>query len=425
MDAVLPAFSFQNDELVINTATKSYRIRSWPEPSARELCEDGKWRGFRPEFRIVKPESEDSESNISHEDPTSLKRGPESSRSLPDALIEKHKAFAEFRSKLADHVAHAVERFQSHQWNLIDLLSKEEAVQDLADNNPVLAWCLSNNNQFRRLHWTLSPVTYARPHVQKKQVEILRWLGFPESHSMVRLMRKILPEAITPIDVRMLRQAVAEPEAAKLLAHLHVINAGIIGLACNLKLLPAVSPQLLAEIGNTDEERTRQPTADLMIDALYLMMAGQIRLRVPLFHSASEVREFHDRVLTELQRKKEEAHRSTREKLQKKKASMAHAFPSPPVQGTQDFVPLTTSEQLKAEGLHQRNCVGSYARKVKDGASISIYKVLSPERATLAIAPGPDGFWRRAEIECTGNDPVSRTTKAAVDQWLSRHSLSI
>jgi hypothetical protein len=424
MDASLPGFSFQNDELAISTATKSYRIRGWPEPSAKELCEDGTRREFRSEFRIVKPEAEGSESGVGHEDPTSLKREPELSRSLPDALFEKHRAFAEFRSKLPDHVVHAVEHFQSHQWNLIDLLSKEEGVQDLAGNNPVLAWCLSNNNQFRRLHWTLSPATYARPHVQKKQVEILHWLGFPQSNSMVRLMRKILPESITPLAARMLRQASAEPEVTKLLAHLHIINAGIIGLACNLKLLPAISPQLLAEIANTDEERTRQPTADLLIDALYLMMAGQIRLRVPLFLSASAVREFHDRVLTELQRKREEARRCAREKPQRKKASMVRAFPPPPVQGTQDFVPLTSGEQLKAEGLHQRNCVGSYARKAKDG-NLYIYKVLSPERATLAIAPGPDGFWRRAEIECAGNHPVSRATKAAVDQWLSRHSLSI
>ena len=96
----------------------------------------------------------------------------------------------------------------------------------------------------------------------------------------------------------------------------------------------------------------------------------------------------------------------------------------PPVPGTQDIVPLTTSGQLKVEGLEQRNCVGSYGRKVREG-SVYIYKVLRPERATLAITPGPDGFWRRSEIERSGNRSVAPSTKAAVDRWLSLYSLSI
>jgi hypothetical protein len=79
---------------------------------------------------------------------------------------------------------------------------------------------------------------------------------------------------------------------------------------------------------------------------------------------------------------------------------------------------------LRAEGKEQNNCVGSYTRKVKSGATY-IYKVLNPERATLAIVVGADGFWRRAELECAGNQPVSGMTEAKVDEWLATHSLSV
>jgi hypothetical protein len=260
--------------------------------------------------------------------------------------------------------------------------------------------------------------------VSRRQVEILQWLGFPSAEAMVRLMRKILPEAITPPDARMLRQAVVEPEAARLLSHLRIVNAGILGLVSNLKLLPFISPQLLAEVSRSEDERTRQPAADLLINALYIMTVSLIHLRIPRFLSIAAIREFHDRMIAEAQRKTEVSRTAVQARRKRKSPTLPSAFPPPPVPGTPDIVPLTTSGQLKAEGSEQHNCVGTYARKVRAG-DVYIYKVLNPERATLAIRLGSDGFWRRSEIECARNRPVSNSTKAAVDQWLSLYSLSI
>ncbi len=423
METQVPGFSFQGNELIIVTETKSYRIRGWPKPSALKLSGDGTWIEFRPEFRFVKPRIFHSASVDESSTQTATDCGHEL-QELEDVSDEKRSAFEAFRLQLPEPVVKAIEGFQSHQWNLIDLLSKEGAAYDLVDNNPVLAWCLANIDQFRRLYWAPSPAEHARPHIRRKQAEILHWLGFPPSDSIVRLMRKIPPEAITPLDARMLRQAITEPEAARFLAHLRPINAGVLGLVCNLKLLPAVTTRLLREVAETDEERVRQPTADLLIDALYLMMVGRIRFSVPVFYSIRAVREFHDLVVAELQRKAEEAREKAREKSKRKRLRTPSSFPHPPVPGTPDIVPLTTKAQLKAEGLEQKNCVGSYARKVRNGGTY-IYKVLNPERATLAITLGPDGFWRRSEIELAGNKPVAWSTKAAVDRWLNLHSLSV
>jgi hypothetical protein len=71
-----------------------------------------------------------------------------------------------------------------------------------------------------------------------------------------------------------------------------------------------------------------------------------------------------------------------------------------------------------------KELVASYARKVRCGATY-IHKVLNPERATLAITVGSDGFWRRGELECPGNQPTSRVTGAKIDDWLASHSLSV
>jgi len=423
VDIPTPQFSFQDGELTISTPTKLYRIRGWPEPRALEKVGNGAWKNCRPEFRLIKPHSEANTSACGAITPAKDAFGPELVR-LRDTHDEKRMAFEAFRSQLPQRVGHHIERFQSHQWNLLDLLSKEEAAQDLAESNPVLFWCLANNDQFRRPHGLASPAEYARSHVGKKQREILGWLGFPASECVAKVMRKIIPDAITTLDARMLRRAVMEPSASRFLACVRLINSGVLGLVCNPKLLHVVSPQLLAEVAKAEEEKTRQPTADLLIDAMYLMAVFQIRLPVPHFLSIGSIREFHDWVIVESRQKSEVAKRRSREKAKQERVFKLRAFPPTPIPGTKDIIPLTTKGALRAEGTEQKNCVGSYARKVRSGA-IYIYKVLNPERATLAITVGPDGFWRRAELECAGNQPVSCLTEARVDEWLAAQSFSV
>jgi hypothetical protein len=106
------------------------------------------------------------------------------------------------------------------------------------------------------------------------------------------------------------------------------------------------------------------------------------------------------------------------------KSPQAKGVARPTDSRNQDIVPLTTKEDLRAEGKEQNNCVGSYARKVMGGTTY-IYKVLNPERATVAITVGSDGFWRRAELECYCNQPVSWLTEAKVHKWLAPHSLPV
>jgi hypothetical protein len=86
-------------------------------------------------------------------------------------------------------------------------------------------------------------------------------------------------------------------------------------------------------------------------------------------------------------------------------------------------VPITSDYALKQEGKDQRNCVSSYTKQVRNGNRY-IYRVLTPQRATLAITPGPDGAWHRSELKLKANRPPSRSTIDHVEGWLYQHSLS-
>jgi hypothetical protein len=48
-----------------------------------------------------------------------------------------------------------------------------------------------------------------------------------------------------------------------------------------------------------------------------------------------------------------------------------------------------------------------------------IYRVLAPERATLAIARNRAGAWRVSELKAAANHPPANSTVAAIRTWLA------
>jgi hypothetical protein len=102
----------------------------------------------------------------------------------------------------------------------------------------------------------------------------------------------------------------------------------------------------------------------------------------------------------------------------------ARPYPQPPVPGNSTIEPITSVVELKREGKAQGNCVGGYGLSVKEG-QVYIYRVLKPERATLAITSCANGSWRRHELRIQANGEPTKATCKHVDRWLNRHSLSV
>ena len=98
-------------------------------------------------------------------------------------------------------------------------------------------------------------------------------------------------------------------------------------------------------------------------------------------------------------------------------------MPPPPIPGNDQITPLRRMAQLVEEGKAQRNCVATYGRRVARREAY-VYRVMGPERATLAIAPDSDGKWRAEQIALKRNKGVSKKTRLAVAQWLNSHPRS-
>lgn len=94
-----------------------------------------------------------------------------------------------------------------------------------------------------------------------------------------------------------------------------------------------------------------------------------------------------------------------------------YTFPPPPFSGNDTIIPITTPEALQQEGRWMHHCVASYASEVARKKNIYIYRVLAPERATLAIAKTPRG-WEISQLRCLRNSDPSPETVSAAYEWL-------
>ena len=431
-----PQLDFQNGALRISTNLSQMRLRWRPTPLAEMSLPGKSWHPFWPELRLVRPVWPDHA------------RAPQHSALPQDsarAEARGKEAFERFRDELPEHLVRVVEPFGSHQWPLLMLLHEQPRAVDLARSNPVLAYCLANNDQFRGTRCEAAAIE-ALGHSQQRQRMILKWLGFPGTECMVRIMRKILPAGVSPSLLRRLRPALqSDPGVAELLSHRTRISAGLIMLLIPERLRPLITPRLLMEVERAGDADRAAEAGDSVLSSLRLIKEFAPRRRIRPFTSLAQISTFRQQVDEEYQahlrrqdearqeaqriarqedhRRREQARIRRRREGERRAAIAARPYPSPPVPGTPDIVPLTSVEQLRAEGKELCNCVGSYASLVLKGG-LYVYRVMAPERATLAIKRRPDGSWRRSELKKQANRDVRQSTKSFVDGWLRRYALA-
>ena len=91
-------------------------------------------------------------------------------------------------------------------------------------------------------------------------------------------------------------------------------------------------------------------------------------------------------------------------------------FPPPPVKGTHSIIPITDSCKLMEEGRHQYNCVASYTKQIVKEKRTYVYKVIAPERCTLALEKR-NHKWELSQCYRAGNRAPSQKTWDHVTKW--------
>lgn len=428
-----PNFSFADGVLHIEIPRAKMRFQWHPEPKAEEFAVGSRrWKPFWPDFRLIVPERP-AEGLAGHTVDIRI------NESDPAAVEQKAEALTQFKQALPDEIVQIAGPFGSHQWALMTFMHEDEWAMDLARGNPVLAYALANNSQFRGTSPDIAAVQ-ARWHCHRKQRALLEWLGFPGTDKVARLLRKVPPEVVTPITLHRLAHALTSDERVLgLLSHVPRITSTVLDLATTLKYLDLITPTLLKEVAERPEPEGGTAVGDLILEGLVFMeKIRPMPALAPLTRLAQVVRfreeaEAAHNMYQECQeafrraaaarrarlRREEQARMREQERLREARND-ALGLPPPPFPGTRSIVPLTSAKQMREESEEQQHCVKAYTDHVLRGG-LYIYKILAPERATLAIKKGANG-WCKSELKAAYNRRVSQATVRAVDIWLAEVS---
>lgn len=398
-----PGFRFKEGKLYAFCAESVMILEAWPTLKAIRKDNESYWEEFEPRFRVVQPYRR-----------RKPKKTPQLELGLGESVVvssiseQRRLAFNGFRFALPKAVAAATEKFQSRQWGILALMQKEEAAVELAQNNPALFFALANARPFRgRL---FSPESLAKIALERQR-DIAGWLGFPGTEATAKILAKIPPESASVEILAPLRRVLKKPTILKILTHQQNLNAGVLSILLIDGLADAVAPSLLTEIAETPAEKYRASYVDMLVDTLTMLRRLKPNAGIPKIQSLARLRSMHDEVSTEYLRSLPHQ-------------TMAGSLPAPPLRGTKTIIPIVTYDELVQEARSQNNCVATYAERIRKRTTF-IYRVTSPERATLSIVRGHDGDWRIDELECWGNTRVSAITRLAVESWLDQYALSV
>jgi hypothetical protein len=294
--------------------------------------------------------------------------------------------------------------FACRHWHLLNLIARCPGALDLARSNPALAFALASPWVFRRPA-PKQPLRAARALLRRPQHEIAGWLGFPQSRSAVRILRKLPPDKCTVPNLLNLRRLCVTH--SKPLRHIRRLGEETIRLLLMSDENFQPTGRYLAEVSAHPPPAWLCGEPQLVQDVLWLRDSVGETGPMPMLTHAHLLR-IHDQLVERLGR------------MDLKKFDRL-PLPEPPLPGHESenlrLEPLTTEIDLVEEGRIQRNCAGAYAPRVRQGG-LFLYRVTAPERATLLIARVRMGEWRISELKAAENRPVSDETAAAIHNWL-------
>jgi hypothetical protein len=310
-----------------------------------------------------------------------------------------------FLAEIPPEARSRVQPYPYGQCLLLSMLATSTEARDLARSNPNLFWLLAVAVNERRI--TADQIAAL---CRMKQAEILRVLTGTASKAQVRFLRKVRVREGTMIGGHYLLEAAGNPSIVHAVRHHTDMPVTLISM---LAIFPALArtdlvPVILSEIAKCETagpERVRRLHGSLR----YLERAQDVLC----------ARAFRDR-LEELIRDEDNRRLLLSEAmlaLPEDDCAEPPVFPPPPLPGTDTIVPITSLEELDAERRAQRHCVVDYARAVCAGL-VYIYRVLAPQRATLAIDLTGDRP-KIGEFKLARNGKPGRKARKAVEAWFA------
>ena len=322
---------------------------------------------------------------------------------------ERHLAVHRLISPIPEAVRTELRRYAQRRWHLLALFARCPGALDLSRGNPALLFALASNWAFHKPAVKM-PVRAARSLVNRKQRVILKWLGFPATESVRRLLAKIEPDALTVPRLLWLREHLPDPACMALLQHLPRINDTVLRLVTSRRVRPHLTPRLLLDLCVIEPQEYQvghQSPKELLYDTLRMCEAVNWERCPVLFRSLEALETLH-RVLGW----------RVAWVLRMRKGGKFKPLPPPPFPGTEWIRPLRTVEAIAREGWEQNHCAASYVTLVAE-RSHYLYRVLQPLRGTLSVVRQKGSRrWHPSQFRQAANAPVPEDVAKAVFEAL-------
>jgi len=386
---------------------------AWPRPMAWQKSDrNPSWSLFRPKINIPAGDLQEKINRLStHQDENGQIVFNYYFRRNEKFRRKKELAKLQWYNTIPIEVRNIIARYRDRHWHLLALIARcGPAAFDLATTNPALAFALASNWVFHKPP-VQRPLRSARALLKKgkKQRDIAGWLGFPETESARKILKKVPHSSITISSLLYLRDGMKDQNVLKTLQHLKRINLGVIRIITDLELRPYASFNLLDEVSQSKGENSYPGTAYLLKDVMDMIeIVYQNRRRMPVIKSITQLGIMHDSLVDEIAMNVPIDNEHYQE------------FPPPPIEGNEFIRPITTMEELLEESKVQHNCVASYGRRIAVEQNTYIYKVLEPERCTLSIIRKGD-IWVLSELRKAHNKMPAEGTVRVVERWLAEN----
>jgi hypothetical protein len=317
-------------------------------------------------------------------------------RARPNTHVEA------FVNQIPEIARALVRRHVFGQLLVLQLLALHSEIADLADSNVNLLWLLV----LAAYEGRLPPSSFASL-CRRKQVDVVAELTGRGAKAHVKFLRKVQLADGSLSEARTIQSALFEPRILESVRHLAAIPVRLLSLLTRYPCLasdafvPLIAAKL-AEPGGDDPQK---------LFRLHQRLTGLGRVAATL--RVEHVREaLAEPVVAARPELRPAAGASTSDIPG---LPLEESFPSPPLPGNSDIVPITTFRALEEEAETQRNCVLGYAGSIRN-REVYLYRVLRPERATVEVTC-EDGEWELGQLKLARNKQPGRKTVLLVSRW--------